>query len=281
MSKGISSHKIKKIVCTVLSFILCVVLCVISLCVMLEATLFNSEFILENMNSSNYFVDKKDEITRSLNDLGYASGLSDEFFDSLLSEIMISEDTENYLNAYYNGENAVVDTTGFEQTFNEALDKYIKDNNIKEADGKSRDYLVKKASSIYRLSLEIPLFYRLAAYFNMFKGVLPFIIIGAVILAVVIILIIVFTNSWKHRIFKYLSCACLGASLSLAVIPSYVLLSGQLQRINLTSRALYNLFVQCGTNIMVVLLFCALFLLIIGLCCVFQHNHLRKKVSSD
>lgn len=281
MSKSTNSHKIRKIVCCILSFVLCINLFLLSVGVVFEATLFNSDFILENMNSSNYFVDKRDEITRDLNDLGYASGLSDEFFEDLLSEIMLAEDTEIYLHDYYNGKSAGIDTIKFEQTFNDALDKYIKDNNIKNVDSNSRDYLLKRAASIYRLSLEIPLFYRLAAYFKTLRNILPFILAGQVVFGIVIIIIIVFANSWKHRIFKYLSYASLGACLSLTVIPAYVLLTGQLQRINMTSRSLYNLFVQCGTNLMIVMLFCALFFLAIGLCCVFQHNRMRKRVSSD
>lgn len=280
MSKSKKSSKMKQVVCGVLSFILCLLLFFLSVGIVLEATIFNSNFIFENMNSSNYFFEKKEEVTRDLNDLGYASGLKDEFFDDLLDEIIITEDTQSYLNDYYAGVSAVVDTTKFEQTFNDALDKYIKDNNIQNVDSSSRDYLLKKASSIYRLSLEIPLFYRIAAYFKALKNVMPFIIAGLSVLIVIIILVLIFSNSWKHRIFKYLSFASLGAFLSLAVVPAYVLLSGQLQKINLTSRALYNLFVQCGTNIMISVLFCALILLVIGLCCVFEHNKLRSKVSS-
>lgn len=280
MSKSKKSSKMKQVVCGVLSFILCLLLFFLSVGIVLEATIFNSNFIFENMNSSNYFFEKKEEVTRDLNDLGYASGLNDEFFDDLLDEIIITEDTQSYLNDYYAGVSAVVDTTKFEQTFNDALDKYIKDNNIQNVDSSSRDYLLKKASSIYRLSLEIPLFYRIAAYFKALKNVMPFIIAGLSVLIVIIILVLIFSNSWKHRIFKYLSFASLGAFLSLAVVPAYVLLSGQLQKINLTSRALYNLFVQCGTNIMISVLFCALILLVIGLCCVFEHNKLRSKVSS-
>lgn len=279
MSKSRTSSKMRKIVCGILSFVLCLVFFALSVGVVFEATIFQPDFIMENMNASNYFVDKKDEITRDLNDLGYASGLSDEFFENLISELMVTEDTENYLQDYYAGNDAVVDTTSFEQAFNSALDKYIKDNNIKNVDSDSREYLLKKASSIYRLSLEIPLFHRLAAYFKASKGILPFVLAGLLVLVIIIVVVLVFANSWKHRVFKYVSYASLGVGLSLAAMPAYVLLTGQLQRINLTSRALYNLFVQCGTNIMIAVLFCALFFMVIGLCCVFQHNRMRKKVS--
>lgn len=281
MSRSKNSRKVNKIVCAVLSFVLSMFLFVLSFGIVLEATILNSDFIFENMNTSNYFVDKKDEITRNLNDLGYASGLSDEFFENLLDEVMLTQDTQEYLDDYYDGKSALIDTTRFKQTFNDALDKYIEDNNIENVDSASRDYLVNKASSIYHLSLEIPLFYRLAGYFKALKNIFPFILAGVVLIILIIILILVFANKWKHRVFRCLSHASLGACLSLAVIPAYVLLTGQLQRINLTSRGLYNLFVQCGTNIMIAVLFCALFFLAVGLCCVFQHNHLRKRVSSD
>lgn len=280
MSKSRKSSKIKQAVCVMLSFILSLLVFSLSVGIVFEATFFNPNFIIENMNSSNYFIEKNDEITRNLNDLGYASGLKDEFFDRLLDEIMISEDTESYLTGYYAGEKAVIDTTKFEQTFNNALDKYIEDNNLKNVDSKNRNYLLKKAASIYRLSLEIPLFYRLAGYFKASKNIIPFALIGLAVVIAIIIFVLVFSNSLKHRVFRYLSYATLGASLSLAVIPTYVLLSGQLQKINLTSRALYNLFIQCGTNIMISVLFCALLLLVIGLFFVFEYYNLRRKVSS-
>lgn len=281
MSKSRKSSKVRRFACELLSFVLCLFFFFLSVGIVLEATVFNSNFIFENMNSSNYFADKTDEVTRYLNDLGYASGLNDEFFEDLLSEVMLTEDTEVYLRDYYDGKNAVIDTMNFEQTFNEALDKYIEDNNIQNVDSSSRQYLVNKATSMYRLSLEIPLFHRLAGYFKAVKNILPFVLVGLAVIIAVIIVILVFANSWKHRIFKYLSHASLGVCLSLAVVPAYLLLTKQLQRINLTSRALYNLFVQCGTSLLIAVLFCALFFLVVGLCCVFQHNHMKKRVSSD
>ena len=41
---------------------------------------------MDNMNTSNYFVDKRDEIKESLVDLGYASGLDEKFFENVVDE---------------------------------------------------------------------------------------------------------------------------------------------------------------------------------------------------
>ena len=71
---------------------------------------------------------------------------------------MLSNDTQNYLESYYNGEGTKIDTTEFKQTFNAALDKYIDENNIKVTSAASRDNLVNKAAAVYKNSLEIPFF---------------------------------------------------------------------------------------------------------------------------
>lgn len=71
--------KIRGIVFCLLSFVLSFVLLLLSISVMLEATILNPSYILDNMNTTNYFTDKKDEITRELVDLGYASGLEESF----------------------------------------------------------------------------------------------------------------------------------------------------------------------------------------------------------
>ena len=57
------------------------------------------------MNSSNYFIDKTDELKVSLTDLGYASGLDSTFFDGFIDEVLISNDTSDYLEAFYSFEN--------------------------------------------------------------------------------------------------------------------------------------------------------------------------------
>ena len=132
MSKKPFSSRVRNAVFILLSFLLTLILFLLSICTVFEATLFNSEFIFDNMNSSNYFIDKRDEITTSLIDLGYASGLDEKFFDGFVDEVMLSDDTREYLNNYYSGNGAKIDATDFKQSFNAALDKYIEENDIKD-----------------------------------------------------------------------------------------------------------------------------------------------------
>lgn len=271
--------RVRSVIYSLMAFLLSLVLFALSFCITLEATVLNPDFIINNMNSSSYFVDKRDEITRSLIDLGNASGLKEEFFEGFLDELMINEDTCNYLENYYSGEGKQIDTTQFKQSFNTALDKYIEDNKIESVNGESRENLVRRAALIYSSSLEIPLFSRLSAYFISLKNIMPYIIAGVAFLGLVICAVIIFTNKWKHRAVRYLCYAFSTAFISVGIVPTVVLLSGKISKINLTSRALYNLFVQCSNSVFVALLFCAIFFLLIALCLFFAYRSLYKKVN--
>lgn len=279
MAKKSSHSRIKPIVYTLMAFILSVIIFAISICTTLEMTLLNSSFVLDNMNSSHYFSEKRDEITRQLVDLGYASGLEESFFDGFLDEIMLNNNTQEYLENYYSGNGTRIDTTEFEQRFNAALDSYIEEKNIKKVDASSREYLVDQAARIYRTSLEIPLFSRLSAYFLTMKNAMPYVIVGLAVLGAVICLVIIFTNYWKHRAVRYISFATLGAFLSIGIIPAVILISGKVNNINLSSRALYNLFVQCANSMLITLLFCALLFMLISAALIIQYKYLRRKVS--
>lgn len=279
MAKKPLHSRIKSIVYNVLAFLLSLILFTLSFCITLEATILNPNFIINNMNSSSYFSDKRDEITQSLVDLGYASGLDEEFFEGVVDELMVYEDTCDYLENFYSGEKQLVDTTQFKQVLNEELDKYIEENNIENVDSTSRKYLVNNATAIYRSSIEIPLFGALSAYIIGLKNVTPFIIAGLIVLGIIICVVIIFTNKWKHRAARYICYSFSGAFLTVGIVPVVVLLSGKISQINLTSRALYNLFVQCSNSIFVALLFCALFFLIIAVGLFLVFRRLYKKVN--
>ena len=280
MAKKPFSSRVRNAVFIVLSFLLTLILFLLSVCTVLEATLFNPEFIFDNMNSSNYFIDKSDEITTSLIDLGYASGLDEKFFDDFIDEVMLCDDTREYLDNYYSGNGAKIDTTDFKQSFNAELDKYIQENNIKNVNGKSRDKLVNKAAQIYRSSLEIPLFSRLSAYFLTAKNAMPFIIVGLVVLAGVISLVLFFASKWKHRGVKYICYGTSGAFLTLGIIPAYLMITNKISHINLDSRALYNMFVQSANSVCIAVLFISLFFLLVSVGLFFLYRRMYKKVSN-
>lgn len=275
------NSKIRHIIYGIISFVLSFVLFLLSFAVMLQSTILNPSYIMDNMNTSNYFIDKRDEIQKSLVDLGYASGLDESFFENVVDEVTIHDNTQAYLNSFYSGEEAKIDTTAFKQKFNSELDSYISKNNLKEASGSSREYLINQAASIYASSLRIPLFTTLSTYLVAMKNMMPLIIGGLVVLVAVLCIIIIFTNRWKHRAVRYICYATSGAFLTVGIIPAVLLSTGFVGKINIDSRAFYNLFVQSMNSILIALAICSIVFLIISVGLFFLHKSMRSHASED
>ena len=275
------NSKVRHIIYGIISFVLSFVLFLISFAIVLQSTILNPSYIMDNMNTSNYFVDKRDEIKESLVDLGYASGLDEKFFENVVDEVTIHDNTQTYLNSFYAGEEAKIDTTAFKQKFNSELDSYISKNNLKVANDGSREYLINQAANIYAAALRIPLFATLSVYLIALKNMMPLIVGGLAVLVAILCVIIIFTNRWKHRAVRYICYSTSAAFLTVGIIPAVLLSTGYMSKINIDSRAFYNLFVQSMNNILIAVAICSVIFFIISIGLFFLHKSMRRHASED
>lgn len=275
------NSKVRHIIYGIISFVLSFVLFLISFAIVLQSTILNPSYIMDNMNTSNYFVDKRDEIKESLVDLGYASGLDEKFFENVVDEVTIHDNTQAYLNSFYAGEKAKIDTTAFKQKFNSELDSYISKNNLKVANDGSREYLINQAANIYAAALRIPLFATLSVYLVALKNMMPLIIGGLAVLVAILCVIIIFTNRWKHRAVRYICYSTSAAFLTVGIIPAVLLSTGYMSKINIDSRAFYNLFVQSMNNILIALAICSVIFFIVSIGLFFLYKSMRRHASEE
>lgn len=80
------NSKVRHIIYGIISFVLSFVLFLLSFAIVLQSTILNPSYIMDNMNASNYFVDKRDEIKESLVDLGLRRDLMKSFLKMLLTK---------------------------------------------------------------------------------------------------------------------------------------------------------------------------------------------------
>lgn len=275
------NSKVRHIIYGIISFVLSFILFLLSFAIVLQSTILNPSYIMDNMNASNYFVDKRDEIKESLVDLGYASGLDEKFFENVVDEVTIHDNTQAYLNSFYAGEEAKIDTTAFKQKFNSELDSYISKNNLKVANDGSREYLINQAANIYAAALRIPLFATLSVYLVALKNMMPLIIGGLAVLVAILCVIIIFTNRWKHRAVRYICYSTSAAFLTVGIIPAVLLSTGYMSKINIDSRAFYNLFVQSMNNILIAVAICSVIFFIVSIGLFFLHKSMCRHASED
>lgn len=275
------NSKVRHIIYGIISFVLSFILFLLSFAIVLQSTILNPSYIMDNMNTSNYFVDKRDEIKESLVDLGYASGLDEKFFENVVDEVTIHDNTQAYLNSFYAGEKAKIDTTAFKQKFNSELDSYISKNNLKVANDGSREYLINQAANIYAAALRIPLFATLSVYLVALKNMMPLIIGGLAVLVAILCVIIIFTNRWKHRAVRYICYSTSAAFLTVGIIPAVLLSTGYMSKINIDSMAFYNLFVQSMNNILIAIAICSVIFFIVSIGLFFLHKSMCRHASEE
>lgn len=243
--------KVKPILYGLLSFLLAFALFLLSVFAVLEITVFSQDYMISKMGESGYYAMVKDELKSELKSLGNASGLDESFAEGFVQSLDINEIELKYISAFYTGDTTLVDTTEFKQQLYAALDSYMDENGINKSSVSQENlsYFVNQASEIYVTQISIPFFSFVANY--IYKASTPVLIITISLAAVALIitLIIVFTNKFKHRRFRYLCYGFTSTFLAVTVIPIVVLLSGKISQINLNTRSLYNLFVSYANGV--------------------------------
>lgn len=236
--------KIKPVLYSVLSFFLTLVLFLLSVFMVLKTTIFSKEYMYGVMNSSGYYAMVKTELIAELQSLGKASGFDDEFSEKFVNSLDIQDSVEKYISSFYSGESTLVDTISFKQQLYKAIDQYIIDKNYSNVSNDSIDYFVNSAADIYINQISIPFFSTIANYIYKASPYITIIILVLFAATLAIMAIIFFTNKYRHRRFRYLCYGLSGACLTTVVIPCFVFLSGKIPQINISTRSLYNLFVN-------------------------------------
>ncbi len=238
--------RLRSVAYSVLAFFLAFVLFLLSVCMVLYFTIFSKDYILQTMKSNSYYTMVKSELQSRMEDLTDASGFDKEFAAEFVKNYDIVTAIDEYIASFYSGENTLVRTTTFKQQLYAAIESYIQEKNIKLTDDSDTNiaYFVNEATDIYVDQISITFFSRIANYIYKAKTILNIVTGSLAVMALVIIGIIYFTNQYKHRRFRYLFLGSTGAFLAVAILPTILLLSDKLKKINLSTRSLYNLFVN-------------------------------------
>lgn len=238
--------RIKPFLYSMLSFFLAFSLFLLSICMVLQMTVFSKDYAMNIMRSCGYYDMVSAELKSRMEDLVDASGFEKQFAEGFVRSYNVQKAVEDYVSAFYSGDSTLIDTTGFKQQLYDAIDVYIRDKNITVSDETQNNitYFVNEAAQVYVDQISIPFFSTIANYIFKARDVLNGVTISIIIFALITAALIFFTNEFKHRRFRYLFIGSTGAAVTIIVLPTFVLLSGKISKINIATRSLYSLFVN-------------------------------------
>ncbi|MBR1731435.1 MAG: hypothetical protein IJ725_03250 [Ruminococcus sp.] len=279
MKKFFKKLSLKKVLYAVLSFILalCIIFC--SMIIVARITFFNGNFLSDTLNSSEYYKDLCVEITENLTDLGDASGLKKSFFEGFVNEVLVREDVQAYVSDFYEGKTLRVNTSKFDESLQNALDKYIKVNKIKNVNEESIQYFSANASKIYSDSIKIKYLSSIQDIILNNGATLTIGIVILLLLCAAIVCVLIFTNEWKHKSLRYIYTATCSSGLFLLILPISVFASGVIGRIAIMSRSLSDMYVAVISSVQSDLIVISIVLLVISAALWVIHGRVRRKAA--
>ena len=281
MKSFFSNNKVSLIVNALLVFFLAICIVGSSLTALIRFTAFNPAFMTDSLNESRYYADLCDEVKDELVYIGDASGLDREFFDEFVDELMVREDVQSYVDAFYSGKKLEVDTSNFEKQLRSAIEAYEigKGINTEKVNQDSVDYFVKEAAKVYSGRIRVSYLSILQDRVRRNTPKYTILMLVLVAIAVGIILLMLFTERWKHKAVRRIYYSFTAAGLVMLLIPIVVFASGLIDKINFVRLSAKEMYVTLLNTFFSDVLTIAVTLLVISAALCVTHLMLRKKAS--
>ncbi len=246
----------------ILSFLLCLFLTVLSLLSLLECTLLSPGFLKKQVDKSAYTAHVIEDMEDIFVSYGISSDFDEAFFTSVLTEEEVRADIYAEIDRLYAADTAGADYDAFESQLYDKLTANVKERNLEitESVDQALHYLAQMCAETYREGVGLPFASYAASALAAAKTPL---LIGIAAMAVLSLFVLgfLFALQKKNGFFRHAIYACCGAAVTLTVLALVVLLSGKIEKIGLTGKALYYLVTGYATQT-VMLLFVAVGILL-------------------
>lgn len=209
----------------------------------IRMTLFNQDFMINQVHKTNYIEAIRKDMTESIQDLGRGSNIPPKVLVDVVPEKTVSINVDNYIRSIYQevpfklqGEDQIKDNI-LKNISQYAQQKHI---TLDEATQSNLMNFANSAINNYSSFIEIPYLLSYGKKVIAFKSVLTMILI---IMGVVFILVFVgllWMVKMKQQKVRWSSAMFLGAGLMLTIVPAFIYFSGTINRLGIRSEGLYR-----------------------------------------
>ncbi len=239
----------KRVTIAVMSFLLSLVLVLLTIVSLANFTLFNDKYINVRIYGTDFFAQLSEDVYVKCKNIADKSGISYEPVADVLTANRIDTDMTVYFDSM-SGENP---TAGRETIDEEALANEIfhsitsHDSNITESERTNAEIIAEKIAREYKNAIVLDSFEDFIAFSQGYKSVAVYIFIILAALTVYLICVIIFLNGkrQKHRLYRHF--AVVGGSSGITVLTLSLILkfSGVFEKMAFASSLReYNLFMD-------------------------------------
>ncbi len=234
--------RMRNIISWILSFILCLFLTLLALLIVVQATLLSPVFFKAQVEKSNYTAHVIEDMEEIFVSYGMSSGFDEAFFTSVLSETGVRADIDAEIDRLYTPDLAGADVDGFQNNLTDMLLENVRTRDIEITDEVTQavSYLAEVCAQTYGEGVRLPLASYAAGALRTLRTPM---VMATIALALLSLFVLFFLFSLRRRktFCRYAIYATSGSALLLLAPAVLALLSGRIDKIGLTGKALYFL----------------------------------------
>lgn len=266
MSNFFSKERLRLIVSFILSLLICLGLLFTAVCA--DLLIFsNPSFILCSAEKSNYCEYAALQVEYELNELAIPSGLPETFFTDKI-------DKKSFSNLFYDciknqakgNKDYILNVDEFKNEILSCVTEYSKNEGgeLTSEVEKDIEFFSQECSKIYLSYINPSL---ISYLLEVLVSAKKYLIIALAISIAFTLAIGIFLFKLNHKgaFFKYLFCACSGASLTLGVVPVYLIVKKEIAKISISSKSLYAIITTMAEQLLWVMIISAAVLLFVSL----------------
>ena len=235
-------RRLRNVISWILSFILCLFLTLLALLVMVQTTLLSPSFFKAQVEKSGYTAHVIEDMEEIFVSYGMSSGFDEAFFTSVLDESEVRADIDMEIDRLYTPGLSGADVDGFQNKLMDKLLENVRARDIEVTDEVTQAvaYLAEVCAQTYGEGVRLPLAsYAAGALRTLRTPVLT----AMAVFALLSLFVFFFLFSLRRRktFCRYAIYATSGTALLLLAPAVLILLSGRIDKIGLTGKALYFL----------------------------------------
>ena len=255
-----------------LKFLTALILIFLTLIIIFKFTIFNKNYIKNNLKENNYYEKVNDSIKENMENYIISSGFSENILDNIYTNKDVEIAINNYIDIIYSNKKDKIDLSKIEDKINSNIDEYIKDQEIKILDKDSITSLVDDLLKIY--TNEIELYNIFDNYINLFSKLQTLLNIALICLLIITIILIIVLIKLK---IQNLGIIPFTSSLMLLYIRFLIYNNIDYKNILIITDNFSNCLVQIVTKIVDLILICGIILGVMGLIAIILDSRKKNK----
>lgn len=141
--------KLKVLSYYLVMIILSILVLVFALVTLLKFTVFNENYIKDQLSKNNYYTNLYQSISEEMSYYIIQSGLTDEVLKDIYTQEMVTNEINDVIDCFYHNKKMVVDTGLVKNNLENNIKAYLLKNNIVVSDQSSLDQFVDHMMNIY------------------------------------------------------------------------------------------------------------------------------------